>query len=181
MNLLFLLRTPRKAQTKHRKPHCLVRTPSTAEQPSIGPAQGIRVHTAVLRRVDQSLTTQSKHSEQACTGIYERVRILFIFFPSSLFLICLYVKKKANNKNLDIFPSTDDTGDGPSLDYPIFCVDIDVTDVAKNSRLLLSLQPHGPRCCLLCVLKLFPSIDIQQALVQHTQCQCRFAILRIIL
>ena len=36
---------------------------------------------------------------------------------------------------------------------------------------MFSVQPHVSRCCLL------PPIDIQQALVQHAQCPCRFVIL----
>ena len=42
---------------------------------------------------------------------------------------------------------------------------------------MLSLQPNVPRWCLLCLKLFFPPIDIQQALVQHTQCPCRFVFL----
>ena len=70
---------------------------------------------------------------------------------------------------------------GRRPDYLVPCsVDIGVTDVIKNSRLLAVTSTKCSTLRLACCVcsKLFPPpIDMQQALVQHTQCPCRFVIL----
>ena len=57
------------------------------------------------------------------------------------------------------------TGHRP--DYTIFSVDIGVTDVTENSRRFFAVT--STTCSTLVTAVFAPPIDIQQALVQHTQ------------
>ena len=56
---------------------------------------------------------------------------------------------------------------GRRPDYTIFSVDIGVTDVTENSRRFFAVT--STTCSTLVTAVFAPPIDIQQALVQHTQ------------
>ena len=87
LNLLFLLLNTTKAQTKLRKPQYL-RTASTAEQPSIGPAQSSRVHIEVRSCRPQSATTQaSKHKQVKCCRESNHVHECFMLFSFLTFVL----------------------------------------------------------------------------------------------
>ena len=58
---------------------------------------------------------------------------------------------------------------GRRPDYTIFSVDIVVTDVTKNSRLFAVTLTTCSTLLKQLVAVFSPPIDIQQALVQHTQ------------
>ena len=100
---------------------------------------------------------------------------LFVLFECCFFFIySVYVKPTTN---FDIFPKVPLTLSpvtGRRLDYTIFSMDIGVIDVNKNSR-LFTVTPTI--CSTLLLTVFFPPIDIQQALIQHTQCSCRFVML----
>ena len=82
------------AQTKLRKPQCL-RTASTREQPSIGPAQRSRVHT-VVRSCRPECDNASKQAWKSKPRVAEShfcMSILCFFCRLwMLFLLCLHVK-----------------------------------------------------------------------------------------
>ena len=67
------------------------------------------------------------------------------------------------------------TGRRPN--YTIFSVDIGVTDVTKNSRLFAVTSTTCSTLLKLVTAVFAPPVDIQEALVQHTQCPCRFVVL----
>ena len=80
----FLLLNTTKAQTKLRKPQYL-RTASTAEQPSIDPAQSSKVHTQYIQCVDQSATMQASRHEKASQVLLRRAMCQVRVFKFSRF------------------------------------------------------------------------------------------------
>ena len=161
-------------------PQQYLRTASTAQQPSIGPAQSSKVHT-----VDTFVSTRVRQRKQA--GMKEQVKsvaeshctsILCFCFSSFFFVVSslLFVRKSQQQFVFIFFqvPLALSPVTGRRLDYTIFSVDIGVTYVTKNSRLFAVTSTT--RSTLLFAV-FFPPIDIPQALVHHTQCPCRFVIL----
>ena len=144
--------------------YCInLRTASTREQPSIGPAQSSSVHT-VVRSCRPECDNASKQAWKNKPSVAEsRCTSILCFF-----------------RYFDIFPKVPLTLSpvtGRRLDHTIFSVDIGVPDATKNSRLFTFTWTT--RSTLLLAVFL-PPIDVQQALVQHTQCPCRFVMLETI-
>ena len=146
---------------------------STAEQPSIGPAQNSKVHTAVCscRPENDNASKQTKASQPLPRTIYEFS--CFYFFCLSLFFV-----HKANNNSLTwIFPSAADTQprDGPPSSYELVCYflvwNIGVTG-PRTAVFAVTLTTCSTLLLAVCVKLLFQPIDIQ-----HTKCPCRFVIL----
>ena len=83
-----------KAQTNRQKPPQYLRTASTAEQPSIGPEQSSKVHTAVRScRPERKQADKKEQKSSVAESHHVRVLVLYVsFFP-----LCFCSAFKATN------------------------------------------------------------------------------------